>query len=703
MTSRRKSVLGGVVVATISGATSSALAQGSPPNEQDEDYAQVVQVRGTSWASPRGLGDVRVKRDELEAAPHQQTSEMLSAAPGFFVDHEDAEGLGNDVYLRGFDLEHGSGIEMRVANVPVNIPLHIQGQGYADPNFIIPEAVRSIRVLAGPYDPRQGDAAIVGSAYFDLGVPERGYQVRATGGSFGQLRLVGIAAPRGMDDETFAAVAVRRTSGFGQDRAGESASFNGQYGLDIGTRDHLRFLATAYGAHTDLPGVVRQDDVDAGRIGYYDAYPYFSQNQGVQTSRIIGSVDYDHTFESGARFEAVPWVMWTDFRSRQNFTGDIQTSQTNPMLGGLGDLFQTTNTETAAGLTSRLHAAPFALGSAAQLAAEPGVQIRVGHTDQAKNLLVPTSLQTWDTRADAALDALDAAAYLDLDFRLWRRLRISGGPRVDVLAVGIDDHLAGATRNVSGVAFGPRVTAEYDVARQITPVVSYGEGFRSLDADRLQPGSTPYSKVRSVEAGFRAQTPGEKYVTSLAVFETWVGNELVFDAPTGGLETEAASVRRGIVGSVLARPVEWLLASTALSVTDATFTTLVPGVSHWVPSIPPVLFRMDVTAHGPIATFHGKPVQGRVGVGYTYLSGRHLTDFIIAPASNVLNARAAARYDWLEVGVDAYNLLALHYADDAEYYVSNWSLKPGQQPASSATHLVAAPPLTILGTVAVYF
>ena len=85
---------------------------------------------------------------------------MLAAAPGFFVDHEDGEGLGNDVYLRGFDLEHGSGIEMRVGNVPVNSPVHVQGQGYADANFIIPEVVRSIRVLEGPYDPRQGDTAI---------------------------------------------------------------------------------------------------------------------------------------------------------------------------------------------------------------------------------------------------------------------------------------------------------------------------------------------------------------------------------------------------------------------------------------------------------------------------------------------------------------------------------------------------------------
>ena len=55
------------------------------------------------------------------------------------------------------------------------------------------------------------------------------------------------------------------------------------------------------------------------------------------------------------------------------------------------------------------------------------------------------------------------------------------------------------------------------------------------------------------------------------------------------------------------------------------------------------------------------------------------------------------------MGVDGYNLLDLRYADDAQAYVSNWSFTPGQQRASFATHLVAAPPLTLVGTVALYF
>lgn len=710
---------------------------------------ETVQVRGIAWSSPRGLGDIRVDRETLTASPRQQTSEMLSAAPGFFVDHEDGEGLGNDVYLRGFDLDNGSGIEMKVGEVPINIPLHIHGQGYADVNFIIPEVVRSIRVMEGAYDPRQGDSAIVGSALFDLGVPERGYQLKTTYGSFGQARVVGIVAPKEANEETFAAFSLRETQGFGEDRASQSASVNAQYGLDLSDKDHLRVLATAYAASSSLPGVVRQDDVNAGRIGYYDAYPYFNSYfprnctsascanpaQGVNAARIIVAAELDHTTNAGGHFEIAPWFMWTDFLSRQNYTGDLNSSNLQPQLASLGDLWQLTNVESAAGVSARFHSAPIHVGGFLEVAVEPGVSLRGGHTDQSKDLVNPADLEPWDYRQNYGLDTLDLAGYIDLDLRFWKKLRISGGVRADFLDVVINNNLAGiappipegalqgSVINVAGVAPGPRVTAAYEAIPELTPVVSAGEGFRSLDAGSLtlcntptimltgvptsqlvpcKPGS-PYSQVTSFEAGVRSEIAKGRYTTTLTVFQTNVANELVFETASGGLTTEAASTRQGFVASFLARPTDWLLASTSLSVQTATFNTLVVGSSHYVPNIPAVLWRTDVNAHGELGRIQGAPLTARAGVGYTLLSGRHVNDAIIAPTNNVLNALASVRYRYVEVGFDMYNVLGLKYADDEAYYVSNWSFTPGQGRASTGVHIIAAPPRTALGTVSLYF
>ncbi len=576
-------------------ASASTSLQASPPPAPTAS-PQTVRVRGIAWSSPRGLGDVRIDREVLTASPRQQTSEMLSAAPGFFVDHEDGEGLGNDVYLRGFDLDNGSGIEMKVGQVPINVPLHIHGQGYADVNFIIPEVVRSIRVLEGPYDPRQGDSAIVGSALFDLGVPERGYQLKTTYGSFGQARIVGIAAPREASDETFAAFSLRETQGFGQDRASQSASVNAQYGVQLSDSDHLRVLATGYSATGALPGVVRQDDVNAGRIGYYGAYPYFNSfypencssascsrpAQGVTSSRFIVGAELDHTTGGGAQLEIAPWFMWTHFLSRQNYTGDLNGSNLQPNLASLGDLWQLTNVETAAGLTTHFRSAPVRVGDFLEVVVEPGVSLRVGHTDQSKNLVNPADLDPWDYRENYGLNTVDLAGYVDLDVRLWKKLRISGGVRADFLDVGISNNLAGvappipsgalqgSVTNVAGVAPGPRATIAYEALPELTAVLSAGEGFRSLDAGSLtlcnaptikltgvassaqppcSPGS-PYSQVTSFEGGVRSDVARGRFITTLTAFQTNVANELVFEVAGGGLETETASTRRGIVGSL---------------------------------------------------------------------------------------------------------------------------------------------------------
>ena len=457
--------------------------------------------------------------------------------------------------------------------------------------------------------------------------------------------------------------------------------------------------------------------------------------QGVSSARVIVGAELDHATSGGARFEIAPWLMWTNFLSRQNYTGNLNSSNLQPQLASLGDLWQLTNVETAGGVTARFHTAPVHVGSFMEIVTEPGVSLRAGHTDQSKSLVDPGDLAPWDYRENYAIDSVDIAGYLDVDVRLWKKLRISGGARADFLDVSITNNLAGvvppvpngalvgSSTNVTGVAPGPRGTIAYELMPELTPVISAGEGFRSLDAGSLtlcnaptvkltgtpssqvppcSPGS-PYSEVTSFEGGVRSDIWKGRYTGTLTAFQTNVANELVFEVASGGLTTEQASTRRGIVGSFLARPTPWLLASTALSVQTATFDTLVVGTSHYVPNVPAYLWRTDVNVHGELFRIKGVPVTGRAGAGYTLIGGRHVNDTIIAPTNNIVNALASARYRFVEVGVDVYNLLGLKYADDQEYYVSNWSLKPGQNPASDAVHIIAAPPFTALGTVSLYY
>jgi hypothetical protein len=53
------------------------------------------------------------------------------------------------IFLRGFDIDHGTDIS--VDGMPVNMVSHAHGQGYADLHFVIPETVEKIDFGKGTY------------------------------------------------------------------------------------------------------------------------------------------------------------------------------------------------------------------------------------------------------------------------------------------------------------------------------------------------------------------------------------------------------------------------------------------------------------------------------------------------------------------------------------------------------------------------
>ncbi|MET3972437.1 TonB-dependent receptor [Bradyrhizobium sp. S3.9.1] len=98
----------------------------------------------------------------------------------------------NQYFLRGFNLDHGTDLSIKIDGMPVNMPTHGHGQGYADINFMIPELIQSVNVSKGPYYADVGDFASAGAIAIDYinGLPKN--VVEITSGTFGYHR--GLAA-----------------------------------------------------------------------------------------------------------------------------------------------------------------------------------------------------------------------------------------------------------------------------------------------------------------------------------------------------------------------------------------------------------------------------------------------------------------------------------------------------------------------------
>ena len=200
----------------------------SESTEKQVESPTVIVVTGDK-APSRGVSDFTLPVASYSEVPRKNSTELLTLAPGIFLSNEGGDGHAEQVFLRGFDAREGQDIEFTVGGVPINEAGNLHGNGYANTHFIIPEVVQSLRVLEGPYDPRQGNFAVAGSADYQLGLQERGTAILASYGSFNTERLVGLWGPEDTSPATFAAVEMSRTDGYGQNRDSMNASAMGQW------------------------------------------------------------------------------------------------------------------------------------------------------------------------------------------------------------------------------------------------------------------------------------------------------------------------------------------------------------------------------------------------------------------------------------------------------------------------------------------
>ena len=677
--------------------------------------------------APRSSSTYELDRGLLDLAPHRDATDMLNVAPGMFVARAEGDAVAPRVFLRGFDAEHGQDIAFSAAGVPINQPSHLHGQGYADLGFVIPEAVRSVRVTEGVYDPRQGDFATAGSIDFDLGVARRGVQLSASYGMFHTFRGLALWAPQGEREETFVAVSYRRTDGFGAAREGQSGGLLAQvvWGDD---RTRFRLFTTVHAARAGIGGVLRRDDVNGGLVDFYGLYPVAAAaGQSAFSLRALAAGSVELRGENGSFGEVSVFGGWTGFRYQANFTGYTEISRYEPDWRGRGDIVEQIDEAVFVGARARYRTPRFTPFDWLAGHVELGVDGRVDLREQAQNLLQAPLNQTWDQRVDASVQGGDIGAYVDADLHLGEHVRIRGGARADFLFYGVDDRLGnfiprfrrdsyilGFRRTAAGVALGPRVTVEWTPVRELTLSAAYGEGYRSPQARQLQDGeSAPFAKVWSGDAGARMRFGEHDELTaSVSGFVTALSRDVAFDPSEGRLEPIGPSTRIGVAAQVRAQPFSFLTAQ--LSVTYVRATLDAPPVptidapnppyqaGQLLPYVAPFVLRADLGLRERLFDLDGVPFRGRIGAGVSVLSSRPLPYGEQSEPVGLLDASAGIEWHGIDLGVDVYNATNSRYASVEYAFASDWqdptfTNQPGGLTSRlPARHFTAGQPLTVM-------
>jgi len=101
---------------------------------------------------------------EIQDRPILRSGEVLETVPGLIITQHAGGGKANQYFLRGFNLDHGTDIAISLDGMPLNLPSHAHGEGYADMNTVIPEFVERTDFQKGPYYAGIGNYGSAGSA-----------------------------------------------------------------------------------------------------------------------------------------------------------------------------------------------------------------------------------------------------------------------------------------------------------------------------------------------------------------------------------------------------------------------------------------------------------------------------------------------------------------------------------------------------------
>jgi iron complex outermembrane recepter protein len=694
------------------------------PVETPPHPPQEIVVVGEQHA-PRAnsASDFTIRPGQLRDVPRRSAEEMLTFAPGFNLSNHGGALHPSAIFLRGFDAAEGQDVEFSLSGVPLNDVSNAHGHGFADTHFIIPELVSTLRVVEGPFDPRQGDFAVAGSAAFDAGLDARGVLVKGKYGSFDTKRLTLLWGPAKESARTYAGAQFEQSSGFGPNRAHRAARFMLGYERALGSGASLQLTAQSYAGQYDSAGVLRRDDYDARRLsrcaGDADSqfFCFYDPNQGGGVSRHAVSAKLVRRGDEAA-YTLQLFATSRQLRSRENFTGfvsDVQPTGQPQRGDGVEQIYGATMVGSRGSYT----VGPQLWGHRQEV--EVGYFLRYDDATSSQRRLRRTGGEPYKEDFDNRLRVSNLSAYVAGRLRPFGRLILRAGARLDTFAFAVADRnrptldrqgtrLGTDYIEAFGFAVQPRASAEVVLERRVSLLAAYGVGARSSDAQALSQGEfAPFARVQAVDLGLvvKDELASELSYEARAVgFYTHVDKDLLFDETAGRNVFVGASARAGaLLSGRLTHP--WGL-DVAGNVTYAEAYLVQPASKLLglggprLPYIPRWVARLDASLRRPFRAF-GRAFDWGLALGASYVAPRPLPLNQVGTEVAKLDAAARLRYQRFELGLEVTNLFDARYHEAEFYYASDFSSPDAPASQLASQLFTAGAPRTVLASLLVHF
>ncbi len=258
---------------------------------------------------------------DLQSNPVTNSQELLRLVPGLIIGQHAGGGKAEQIFLRGFDVDHGTDISMTVDNLPVNMVSHAHGQGYADLHFLIPETVDDIEYGKGPYYTDKGNFTTAGFIAFKTKSQLSHSSIKTEIGQFGTLRtiaLVDLTSKSKTNNAAYLAGEYFLSDGpFDAPQAFKRINLFGKYNYKISPNQNLVFSLSNFSSRWDASGQIPERAVNAGLISRFGA---IDKTEGGITSRRNLNIQYEKTLSPTTSLNSNIYFSNYNFDLYSNFT-----------------------------------------------------------------------------------------------------------------------------------------------------------------------------------------------------------------------------------------------------------------------------------------------------------------------------------------------------------------------------------------------
>ncbi len=510
-----------------------------PVDSLELETVTVKTDRGISASSTQLINAL-----DFELRPRNSAQDMLRNVPGLFTAQHAGGGKAEQIFLRGFDCDHGTDVAAFVDGIPVNMPSHGHGQGYLDLHFLIPETVKSASLMKGPYYAQFGDFATAGAASFKTldKLEKNSFQSELTSTPTMDRALMSnrnvllYELPLKSDKiNSYIAADFIYSNGYFDAKTNFSRSnIFSKTNFNLLNNNKLSFLMSNFGSTWKASGQVPERAVTAQIISRFGS---IDPSEGGATSRQNISLTHQKIW-SNQQIETQVYYSKYDFQLFSNFTFFLNDAKN-------GDEIEQTDNRQILGITSK-----YAF-------AKNNHYLSVGagsRSDFIENELWRTLDRTrLDASANANIKQHSLHFFIKDEIQINDKLKAEIGLRANQIFFDVTDNLASSAKhdNYTGnnhqFTLSPKFNISYSLSDNYKLFFNTGRGFHSNDARSTvqEKGNHRLPVATGGEVGILLH-PHPKTLFNIAFWGLDLENELVFIGDEGTTENNGASRRYGV-------------------------------------------------------------------------------------------------------------------------------------------------------------